>query len=135
MALISWSDAFSTGITEQDEQHKNLIYLINRLNNSIEEGKDAEVLEAVLAQLVDYTIYHFGYEERLMKRHGYADTPAHKSEHEKFVETVYDFKRKLDSGSAVISIQIINFLRMWVTGHIMKTDKKMGLELSKVGVK
>lgn len=134
MALINWSHALSTGIPEQDEQHKNLIYLLNRLNNAIEAGKDAEILETVLTELVSYTVYHFGHEEKLMDRHNYADTMAHKREHERFIETVDEFKRKLDSGDAVISVQIINFLRMWVTGHIMKTDKKMGMELSKVGV-
>lgn len=134
MAQMSWSDALSTGITEQDEQHKNLIYLINRLNKAIEAGKEAEILDSVLTELVDYTVYHFGYEETLMKRHNYADTPAHKLEHEKFIEAVDDFRRKHDVGDAVISVQIINFLRMWVKAHIMQTDKKMGEELSKTGV-
>ncbi len=135
MALISWSDSLSTGIAEQDNQHKKLIELINQLNNAIQVGKSAEILETVLEALVDYTIYHFGYEEKLMDQHNYLNTPAHKSEHENFIEAVDEFQRKLESGSAVISVQIINFLRMWVTGHIMKSDREMGLELGKIGVK
>lgn len=135
MDLISWSDTLSTGIAEQDEQHQNLIELINRLNAAKQAGRDAEILAAVLAELVDYTIYHFQYEENLMHQHDYADTQAHKSEHKRFIEAVDDFTRNIESGNGVISVQIMNFLRMWISGHIMITDKRMAEELSRFGVK
>jgi len=131
MAQLSWTNELSTGIAEQDEQHKTLIDLINRLNSAIQKGSDREIVGPVLTELVGYAVYHFGYEEELMSRHDYADTSAHKSEHEKFIETLDEFKKKFSVGDEVISVHVINFLRMWVTGHIMKTDKKMGLELSK----
>ncbi len=135
MALISWSNMLSTGISEQDTQHKKLIDLINQLNDSMQAGKSTEVLGKVLSELVNYTVYHFGYEEKLMAQHKYEDTPAHKAEHTKFVQTAGDLKKKFDSGNAVISVEIMNFLRDWLTNHIMKTDKKMGQALVKAGVK
>ena len=135
MALITWSNMLSTGIGEQDNQHKKLIEMINQLNDAMQAGKGSEVLGKVLSELVNYTVFHFGYEEKLMAQHGYVDTPAHKGEHARFVQTVGDFKKKFDSGSAVISVEIMNFLRDWLTSHIMKTDKKLGQELSKKGVK
>jgi hemerythrin-like metal-binding protein len=125
----------STGISEQDTQHKKLIDLINQLNDAMKAGHGADVLGKVLNELVNYTVFHFGYEEKLMGQHKYEDTPAHKSEHVKFVQTVGDFKKKFDSGSAVISVEIMNFLRDWLTNHIMKTDKKLGQALNKLGVK
>lgn len=134
MTLMNWSDELSTGIAEQDEQHKNLIYLINRLDKAMQARKDADILDSVLTELVDYTVYHFGYEEKLMHLHHYADIREHKSEHALFIETVADFKRRFDAGGAVISIQVVNFLRLWVTTHIMQTDKKMGLELGGSGM-
>lgn len=135
MALISWSNMLSTGISEQDTQHKKLIDLINQLNDSMQAGKSTEVLGKVLSELVNYTVYHFGYEEKLMAQHKYEDTPAHKAEHTKFVQTAGDLKKKFDSGNAVISVEIMNFLRDWLTNHIMKTVKKMGQALVKAGVK
>ena len=135
MALITWSNMLSTGIGEQDTQHKKLIDMINQLNDAMQAGKGSEVLGKVLSELVNYTVFHFGYEEKLMSEHGYTDTPAHKAEHVKFVQTVGDFKKKFDAGNAVISVEIMNFLRDWLTSHIMKTDKKLGQELVKKGVK
>ncbi len=70
-----------------------------------------------------------------MGQHKYEDSPTHKNEHKKFVDTVGDFKKKFDSGNAVISVEIMNFLRDWLTNHIMKTDKKFGQALGKLGVK
>jgi hemerythrin-like metal-binding protein len=135
MALITWNNALSTGIAEQDNQHKKLIDLINQLNDAMHSGKGNDIMGKVLTELVNYTVYHFGYEEKLMGQHGYSDTPAHKAEHAKFVQTAGDFKKKFESGSAVVSVEIMNFLRDWLTNHIMRTDKKMGQELGKKGVK
>ena len=135
MALITWSNMLSTGIGEQDNQHKKLIDLINQLNDAMQAGKGTDVMGKILVELVNYTVSHFGYEEKLMGQHSYEDSPAHKAEHAKFVQTVGDFKKKFDSGSAVISVEIMNFLRDWLTNHIMKTDKKMGQALGKLGVK
>ena len=135
MALISWSSMLSTGISEQDTQHKKLIDLINQLNDAMQAGHGNDVMGKVLSELVNYTVFHFGYEEKLMAQHKYEDTPAHKVEHAKFVQTAGDLKKKFDSGSAVISVEIMNFLRDWLTNHIMKTDKKLGQALTKLGVK
>ena len=135
MALITWNNMLSTGVTEQDNPHKKLIDLINQLNDAMQAGKGSEVLGKVLAELVNYTVFHFGYEEKLMAQHKYEDTPAHKAEHSKFVQTAGDFKKKFDSGTAVVSVEIMNFLRDWLTSHIMKTDKKLGQSLVKLGVK
>lgn len=135
MALISWSNMLSTGVAEQDTQHKKLIDLINQLNDAMQAGHSADVLGKVLSDLVNYTVFHFGYEEKLMAQHKYEDTPAHKAEHAKFVQTAGDLKKKFDAGNAVISVEIMNFLRDWLTNHIMKTDKKFGQALNKLGVK
>lgn len=131
MARLDWTGEMSTGIAEQDDQHRTLIELINRLNDAIHHGKDAAIQESVLAELADYAVYHFGYEEELMSRHAYPDAAAHKLEHQKFVEWMDDIRRNLAAGDAAVSAKVSNFLRLWVTGHIMKTDKKMGQELGR----
>jgi hemerythrin len=47
-----------------------------------------------------------------------------KAEHKKFVETVTKFKKDFDSGNATISLEVMSFLRDWLTKHINGTDKK-----------
>ena len=135
MDLITWSGMFSAGLKEQDNQHKKLILIINQLYNAMHSGKGAELEGKVLTELINYTLFHFDYEDQLMTKHQYSDTPAHRAEHSKFVQAIADFKQKFDAGTATVSIEILNFLRDWLTGHIMKTDRKLGQALCKLGAR
>ncbi|HEX8964288.1 MAG TPA: bacteriohemerythrin [Rhodocyclaceae bacterium] len=135
MALISWSPMLSTGVQEIDDQHKKLIDLVNKLNDAMHAGQGKEALGSVLGELVKYTVYHFGTEERLMGQHKYAESAAHMAEHKKLIQDVSAFKTKFDGGNAMISTELMNFLRDWLSKHIMQTDKKFGKALNTAGVK
>jgi len=135
MALISWSPALSTGVTEIDEQHRKLIDLVNQLNDAMHAGHGRDALAPVLNELVRYTVYHFGTEEKLMAKHHYSDVEQHKKEHAKLIKDVSDFKTKFESGNAMISTPLMVFLRDWLSTHIMQTDKKLGKSLNVAGVK
>jgi hemerythrin-like metal-binding protein len=135
MALIAWGPALSVGVTVIDDQHKKLIELVNQLNDAMHAGQGRAALGTVLGELVKYTVYHFGTEEKLMAQHHYELSAAHKAEHKKLVDDVGAFKAKFEGGNAMISTEIMNFLRDWLSRHIMGTDKKFGQALIKAGVK
>ena len=135
MALITWGPMLFVGVKEIDEQHKKLVELVNQLNDAMHAGQGKQALTPVLNELVRYTQYHFGTEERLMAAHKYEASVAHKAEHHKFVTDVSAFKAKFDSGNAMISTQIMNFLRDWLSKHILQTDKKFAKALNAACVK
>ncbi len=135
MALVTWSSMLSTGVQQIDDQHKKLIEIVNRLNDAMHAGQGKEALGKVLNELVSYTVYHFGTEEKLMTEHRYADMTAHQAEHKKLVQDVSAFKTKFEAGNAMISTELMNFLRDWLSKHIMGTDKKLGKSLNTAGVK
>lgn len=135
MSLISWSAMLSTGVEQIDTQHKKLIELANNLNDAMHAGKGKEALKPFFDELVKYTVYHFGTEEKLMGEHPYPDVAEHKEQHKKLVAEVSAFKAKFDSGNAMISAEVMNFLRDWLSKHIMQTDKKFGKALNGAGVK
>lgn len=134
MPLISWTSALSTGVQEIDTQHKNLIEIVNRLNDAMQGGQGKDALGTVLDELVQYTVYHFGTEEKLMSEHDYAEKDKHFAEHRQLVADVSAFKEKFDGGNVMLSTEIMNFLRDWLSKHIMGTDKKLGQALNAVGV-
>ena len=134
MERISWSSQLSTGIIEQDNQHKRLIDLINELNDAMQAGQSTQVMGKVLTELMNYTVFHFDYEEKLMAQYKYEDSIAHRAEHTKFVQTISDYMMNYDSGKEDISAEIMSFLRGWLTNHIMNSDKKLGQALVKRGV-
>jgi hemerythrin-like metal-binding protein len=135
MPLITWGPMLAVGVTEIDDQHKKLVELVNQLNDAMHAGHGKDALTPVLNELVRYTVYHFGTEERLMAKHKYEASVAHKGEHTKFVATVSDFKKKFDAGNAMLSTEIMNFLRDWLSKHILQTDKKFAKALNGLGVK
>ena len=131
--LISWGPNFITGVNLIDTDHKKLVDMLNGLAKAMTDGKGKSALAPLLNNLVDYTVKHFGNEERLMVQYHYVDAPAHLDEHKKLVADVLAFKADLDSGKAVISIAILHFLREWLSNHIMKTDMKFGKSLIEAG--
>jgi len=134
MPLIVWGPLLAVGVKEIDDQHKKLVELVNQLNDAMQAGHGKEQLRPVLNELIRYTQYHFGTEERLMARHQYEASTPHQAEHKKFVTEVSAFKAKFDSGNAMISTEIMNFLRDWLSKHILMSDKKFARSLNSVGV-
>jgi len=124
MALIDWTEELSVGIKMVDEQHKELIRLLNELNDALKAGKGQDIIGRVLVSLVDYTLIHFGTEETLFETHQYPAYVAHKAEHDKLTNKVLELKTKLDNRQVVFTVEVLIFLRDWLQKHIMRTDKQ-----------
>jgi hemerythrin-like metal-binding protein len=124
MPFFEWKDAYSVGIKEFDSQHKRLVDLINRLYESMTAGKGAANAASIISELVDYTKVHFSNEEKYMVMHGYPSYKNHLAEHTKLTAQVVDFQTKVQTGAAVVSIDLLHFLKDWLTNHIMGTDKQ-----------
>jgi hemerythrin len=121
---LQWSDDFSVGIPEIDEQHKTLFELINKIHSAILEHKGTAVCAEVLDELVDYTRIHFGLEQSLMHMGKYPEYEAHCALHRELVSEVVSLQNKIHSGKAAISFELLHFLRTWLVKHIMGEDKK-----------
>ncbi len=135
MAFMEWDDKFSVGIPSIDAQHKNLIALINKLNETMRKGLGGQVIGGVIDELADYTRTHFTYEEELFSRHSYPKSAAHEAEHRDFVAKVGDFRERFVAKRIGISVDVLDFLVDWLKGHIMKSDKEYSSFLVGKGVK
>jgi len=135
MPLMQWNDSFSVGVTEIDTQHKNLVSYLNDLHFAMSQGKGNTILQSLLTRLVAYTQVHFATEEKYMQQWNYPGYVYHKGEHEAFVKKVAEFKAKFEGGQAVLSIEILMFLKDWVGNHIQGTDRKYGPFFVKHGLK
>ncbi|MBN1409286.1 MAG: hemerythrin family protein [Spirochaetales bacterium] len=134
MPLIEWNDALSIQISEIDNQHMKLVQIINNLHAAMLEGKGKLVIEKILNEMVDYTVYHFSTEEKLMGPHRYPLEEEHRKQHAGFVEKAKDFQEKMSQGKLFLSIEIMNFLKNWLSNHIMDSDKKFGSHLREMGL-
>lgn len=124
MALLEWKPEFNLGMADIDRQHKKLVDLINQLYDAMMEKKTKEVMGKILKGLQNYTIEHFGYEEKLFAEHNYIGKMAHTKTHKEFVAQIAAFKADFDAGKVTISIKILSFLKDWLINHIQGTDKE-----------
>jgi hemerythrin-like metal-binding domain len=125
MAFIDWNDTYSVGVVKIDNQHKRLVQIINELSDAMGAGKGKEVLGNVLKELIAYVNTHFKTEEEMMVKYGYEEYENHRYEHEKLTYEVKRFFDDYQAGKALLSVQIMNFLRSWLMDHIVVKDKNL----------
>jgi hemerythrin len=134
MPLMEWNESLDVKIKLINDEHLHLLALINGLHEAVIAGNGAEVLGTTLAGLVTYTQTHFADEEQLMSTHDYPDTAAHKAQHFSLIRQVLGLQQKYESGTSIMMINVLMFLRDWLMEHIHVTDKKLGVFLSTKGV-
>ncbi len=122
--LMRWDSSLQLGIGQIDDQHKQLVAMINDLHRAMKQRKTMAIMGGILERLVNYTVYHFGTEEKLFEKHDYPEYDQHKKIHENLVGKVIEFKTKIDRGDSTISMDLMDFLKDWLVNHIKGTDKK-----------
>lgn len=134
MKLLTWNDSFSVHIEEFDTHHKNVVRFLNDLFDAVTKKQGSLVIAPVLVELIAYKNYHFEAEEKLMTRYSFPGYLKHKAEHDLLTSKINDFQKKYKEGKAMIDLELLNFLKEWLTKHIMETDKRYSSFLREKGV-
>jgi hemerythrin len=121
MAKFVWKDEYSTGIPEIDRQHVLLVDLINRVIEAHHQGLPRAKQTALVNNMVDHAIFHFGFEERLQEHAGYPFLKAHQKSHVQFAKRIAEFQSRFNSGEDVVKY-IDGLLVEWLTDHFMHDD-------------
>ena len=122
--LMPWTSQLATGVRFVDEQHRKLVDMINDLYKAMKSGQGKAVIEKLLDDLANYTVYHFDAEEKIFHKLHYAETSGHIKIHEELKAKVISFINRYKTGSENISMDLMNFLKDWLENHICKTDKR-----------
>ena len=126
MALLEWNNLFNTNIEIVDEQHMELVAILNSLHDLVLKDDNNFELGILLEKLVEYTVFHFETEENLFEKYDYPEAEEHKNEHIDLANQAKKILQDYKSGSIVISSYVTNFLKDWLKNHIIHTDKKFG---------
>lgn len=125
--MIQWSEAFATGDTKVDEQHKILFAKFNELSEKSAAGHSPEVLEGMVSFLGVYARTHFTYEELCMKRHKCPAAQSNEEAHRKFLATFQSFNERLkkEGPSLALMKDLQTTGENWLRSHIMKVDTQL----------
>jgi len=130
--LFSWQDSMTTGYTEIDEQHKELLTRFNELYEAMAGGKGRTEIENILNYLAKYISMHFTAEERLMEETNCSAAKQNKQAHAEFIHTfdaLYD--KFLEEGASVSVVLAVNKeFKDWITNHFLEIDSQL-IECSK----
>lgn len=130
MGLIQWKNEFSVGDADIDDQHKQWINIYNTAHNRmlskpsedrLSLGKDA--LEA----MIQYTRYHFSFEEKFMADAEYSNIEAHCQMHDNFSKKLDQLSLQFHREEHVLTSEIIKSIENWLVDHILKEDTKLNL--------
>jgi hemerythrin-like metal-binding protein len=132
MNFIKWNDeTMSIGIMLIDNQHKELLKIINKLSSSIHNNSQRIDILEILDELINYADYHFSTEEELFDKFDYEENEAHKKEHSLFVEEFTELRNKItqdkiymNKSAIEISERVFNYIVKWFLNHVVGSDRK-----------
>lgn len=122
--VIIWTDALLIGVEELDKDHQVLISLSNKVSHLT--YKDADHLDGIIEDLIDYTNYHFQREETVMQICGDPDFENHRKLHQKLsaeVRILADAWHRERNPQSLHHFQ--KFLWQWWNDHIVNVDTEI----------
>jgi len=134
MKPFLWDKHFITGLVGVDNQHKNLVDLINGFGERISAGNGLSKLsiDNMLNELADYAKYHFHTEEKLMRETGVDQRhiTQHCAEHQQFMKDISMMYSQLSTDKPESAASLLEFLIYWLAYHILGIDQSMARQVS-----
>ena len=137
MAAFKWKEEYNLNIEEIDKQHKKLMEIGERAYDIaiIDDGYDRyDEIMTIIDELLEYTKYHFEYEENMLKEYNYNHVHDQAEAHEIYVNKINQVasREDIDDNQRKIILEIIDFLSEWISKHIMIADRGYAVFLKTV---
>jgi hemerythrin len=125
MALLEWKDEYATGIDDVDEEHKDLIDVINRLHELLLTDDAKLTVPAFFDRLIKGVSAHFALEERIMGESEYPELAAHREDHERLLDEIRDLVEAFGQAEEIDSVDLAMRLEPWFTHHFATHDLRL----------
>ena len=132
MQLLKWSAELELGLEHIDNQHKQMINMINEVNVCITYGQPNSVILPIVERLQNYAISHFKAEADIFSKYCYPDRAEHETEHASFIDSLKYIHRQCEVLDSPMSNKIRDFLLDWLVNHIKTKDVEYKRFIDKV---
>lgn len=124
MKFIIWQDEkYSVGNEIIDNQHKQLISIINELHALLRKNQYQEEAVQLIKQLNAYTEYHFLSEEGLFKEYKVPNYSEHIQHHNEFRNKIKEAAKRIRQEPFYPIEKLLKYLVEWILMHVQKEDK------------
>ena len=125
MILLEWKTEYSVGIASVDDEHREMIGLINDVYSKLGASPDPESIEDCLEDIFHTISMHFALEERIMRDAGYEEYENHKEDHEDLLDEIRDlmdaFLADAENGGRLLKER----LSAWFAKHFASFDARL----------
>lgn len=134
MDSFLWDTHFETGLSEVDEQHRQLVEIINQFGKLAANELIFDDIQDIFSRLADYASYHFEEEEALMISVGLDQRflDDHFKSHQNFFQEVTGIHAEITPENPGAARHLLEFLTHWLAYHILGTDQKMARQISAI---
>jgi len=125
MSLLQWKPEYSVGVPSVDDEHREMIDLINGVYEGLGAAPDLTEIEKCLEDIFSTISLHFALEERIMRDNAYAEYDDHKEDHEDLLDEIRDLMDEFvaDRDSGVKELE--KRLSEWFSRHFATFDARL----------
>jgi hemerythrin len=134
MTLIEWNNQLAVHVSFIDNEHEELVVIINELYEAVLAKQGKQDLDRRLDRLIAHASAHFKHEEILFENTGYVDGAKHKKQHDALTKQAVHMQRDYRQGDADFSVDVLKLLSKWLLNHMQTSDRKYGLHLNTIGI-
>lgn len=133
--IFPWTNDFKTGIKLIDEQHQELVRIINLLGAHVSHHSSDDILDEIFSELAHYAEFHFKTEENIWLEH-FKEDPwfvSHQHTHNSFKDKIHLLRENKGGRPLDVVIQdVMAYLIHWLAYHILYSDKRMALAIFEI---
>jgi hemerythrin-like metal-binding protein len=129
MNLLQWKPEYSVGVQSMDDEHREMIDLINATYEKLSSNADADQVEEYLGEILSTISMHFALEERIMQNAGYGEFQEHKDDHEVLLDRLRDLMDDYFSDPVSGARRLEQSLSDWFAEHFSTFDARLHGEL------
>jgi hemerythrin-like metal-binding protein len=123
--LLAWSDTWAVGAPDMDQDHRVLVNLVNQLPQAFKAPESGWIVGSVLNSLWDYTEYHFGREEALLRAANFPGAAEHTGRHGELKQQLREWLDQYQQDpESVDAGALMTFLKGWLMNHILGEDMR-----------
>ena len=123
--FVRWNGSMKLGIPIIDDQHTNLLRIVDNLQLTCQKGTDCANLRFIGAasEAIEYIRYHFATEEKLMKLLEYPKFNEHINEHKDCLLDLSYISGQFKGEQNPDYQQFVIFLNEWIVTHVCESDR------------
>jgi hemerythrin len=124
MTLLRWRDEYSVGIEAVDHEHRELIDLINRLDEELGGASAKATAPGFFGDLLKGIgiSAHFALEEKLMRDQAYGGLASHKGDHERLLDDLRGIMQAFEAVQEIDRGALAQRLDAWFSNHFKTHD-------------